>query len=261
MKLILLIVAGLLSARAFGTTVPLDGTWYTGSNNGTPSLSDPDSDSFVWGTDDSTTATAQKGTVWTYFDPMSLANDGDSITLSLTTVPVEDATAHSFRLGLFNSGGSKVLNNLDGTNSDSGFSGSVGYYAQWEIDSSGGAALYTRQTGYTQPLSSKVENGAIHVANTETTVGLKGGTSYDIAISVTRNSDSEYLVTSSIDDTVMSGVTSTIAATSFDMVNILTPPTGIDSYEFSNFQVEYVPEPATMLLLGLGSVGLLRRKR
>ena len=244
--------------------VDLNGTWYTGSNNGTPSISDPASSSFIWGTD-GTSETASKGSLWSYFPDMTLVNDGDAITLSFTVTPLDaSATTQSLRFGLFNDGGTQVLNNLNGTNSDSGFLSTMGYFVKWNT---GGAIgqLVARTGGKTNPCS---DSGLVNNL-TETASGpavtLTQGTAYDMTFTLTRNSAAEYLVSASVDDgtsvTLTEATTATINATSFNTFFMLHPPTGIDSFEFANMQVEMIPEPATLAILALGSLGLLKRKK
>ena len=239
-RMIVFLFFGVFS-QALCVSLDLSGTWYTGSNNGTPSLSNPDSNNFTWGTDGSATETTQTGFLWSYFSAQSLANDGDSITLSFTVTPLDaTAAAHSFRFGLFNSGGSQVLNNLVGTNSDTGFLSTLGYFSQWN---QGGtvpdAYLYARTAGKTNPLSS---TSLVQLINQDTvSPTLAQGAAYDMTLTVTRNSAMEYGVTSSIDGAVISGTTTTINATSFDTVAFLNPPTGIDSFTFSNLQIHFSP--------------------
>ena len=240
-KLILVMMAGLLSVHLFAATVTLDGTWYTGSPDGTPSLSDPNAASFTWGTDGSLTESAQKGALWSYFPAQSLAADGDFIELSFTVTPV-DATGNnqSFRFGLFNSGGTQVLNNLSGSNSDAGFLDTLGYFSQWNQSNANGY-LYARTAGKTSPLSSTSDVEL--VAQDAESPTLRQGAAYDMTFTVTRYSDALYGVTSSIKDpnvidpNVISGTTTTINATSFDTVALQNTPTGIDQMEFSDLQV------------------------
>lgn len=237
-KLILVMMTSLLSAQVFAATVTLDGTWHTGSPNGTPSLSDPNSDSFTWGTDGSATETADKGVLWSYFPDQPLVDDGDTIILSFTVTPVDaGATGYYWRFGLFNSGGTQVLNNLSGSNSDDGFLDTLGYFSSWDQGGSYGTDVYlhARTGGKTAPLSntSLVEN----INHNTDSIVLQQGTAYEMSFTVTRNSATEYFVAAAIDDTVISGTTNNINATSFDMFAIQNTPTGIDSFEFSGFKV------------------------
>ena len=79
-----------VAPQALCLSFDLSGTGYTGSNYGIPSLSDPASNSFTWGTDDNAgPLTAQRGSLWSYFPEMTLANVGDAITLSFTATPLD----------------------------------------------------------------------------------------------------------------------------------------------------------------------------
>lgn len=244
-KLIKLIVFlfVVLAGQAFSTD--LSGTWYTGSNNGTPSLSDPDSNSFTWGTAGSATETAQAGGLWSYFTPISLANDGDSIALSFTVTPGQTATTQSLRFGIFNSGGSKVENNLSGSNSDDGFLSTMGYFSVWNQSETFDSILYARAIAKTNPLSTTNVSGQASVEQTASIENnspvLTENVSYEMTFTLTRNSASEYFVSSSVDGAAVSGTTATINTASFDTVVFLNTPNGIDSFSFSNLQINYSP--------------------
>jgi hypothetical protein len=69
-----------------------------------------------------------------------------------------------------------------------------------------------------------------------------------MTLMVTRNSATQYSVTSSIGSAVISATTTIINATSFDTVAFMNTPTGIDSFAFSNLQINYSP------ILGNGDV-------
>jgi hypothetical protein len=260
-KILILFALLFVSSTLCAGAVPLNGTWYTGSNNGTPSLSNPSSNSFVWGTD-GTSATASKGALWSYFSDQALANDGEVLTASFTVTPLDaTATAQSFRFGLYNDGGTQVLNNLSGTNSDSGFLSTLGYFAKW--NTAGTGDLLARTAGKTNPCSDSSD-----VDNLGSITGvpvLTQNVAYDMTFSVTRNNATEYQIAATMDDgttlSTMSFPTTNINATTFNTFFMLHPPTGIDSFEFANLQVELIPEPATMALLALGSLGLIRRRR
>ena len=236
-KLILVMLTVLLPAHIFAATVTLDGTWYTGSPDGTPSLSDPNSDSFIWGTDGSATESAQKGALWSYFSGQALVEDGDSITLSFTVTPIDaTATAYDFRFGLFNSGGTKVLNNLSGANTDDGFLDTLGYFSQWRVGSeSSSIELFARTAGKTSPVSSTSD--VVSITRVTGFPNLTQGTAYDITLTITRNSATEYLVISKVNGVEISGTTTTINANSFDTVALQNTPTGIDSFEFTGFNL------------------------
>ena len=248
------------SGPLYAAVTDLNGTWYTGSNNGTPSLSDPSSNSFTWGTD-GTSATASKGGLWSYFSDITLANDGEAITLSFTVTPLDaSATTQSFRFGLYNDGGTQVLNNLSGTNSDAGFTSTLGYFTKWNQTGTV-QNLWARTAGKTNPCSDSSDVDAVTLTTNDTLPTLTQGTAYDVTFTVARSSATEYLVTSTVNGAEISGATTTINATSFNTVAMLNPPTGIDSFEFANLQVELIPEPATMVLLALGSLGLIKRRK
>jgi hypothetical protein len=238
-KMLILLLS--VSAPVFAATVALDGTWYTGAANagGTPSLSDPNSSSFVWGTDGSATQTAQRGVLWSYFFPQSLANDGKTITLSFTVTPLDaTASAQSFRFGLFNSGGTQVLHNLVGVNTDNGFLDTVGYFSVWNQGTSANATLYSQAAGTNNPVSSTASGAAVIYTDATGSVTLAQGTAYDMTLMITRYSATQYSVTSSINDAnSISAMTTTINATSFDTVAIMNTPTGIDSMEFTNLTI------------------------
>ena len=221
----------------------LNGTWYMGSNSGTPSISDPASNSFTWGTD-GTSETASTGSLWSYFPDMTLVNDGDAITLSFTVTPLDaSATTQSLRFGLFNDGGTQVLNNISGTNSDAGFLSTMGYFVKWQHNTTG--SLVARTGGKTNPCSdSSLVNNLTETASGPA-VTLTQGTAYDMTFTVTRNSAAEYLVSASVDDgtsvTLTEATTTNINATSFNTFFMLHPPTGIDSFEFANIRVDGDP--------------------
>ena len=253
-----------VAPQALCLSFDLSGTWYTGSNNGIPYLSDPASNSFTWGTD-GTSATASTGSLWSYFSDMTLANDGDAITASFTVTPLDaSATTQSLRFGLFNDGGTQVLNDLSGTNSDDGFLSTLGYFVKWNT---GGAigSLSARTGGKTNPCSDSSLVDNLTETASGSAVTLTQGTAYDMTFTLTRSSAAEYLVSASVDDgtsvTLTEAVTTNINATAFNTFFMLLPPAGIDSLEFANMQVEMIPEPATLAILALGSLGLLKRKK
>ena len=240
-----------VAPQALCLSFDLSGTWYTGSNNGIPSLSDPASNSFTWGTDGNS-ETASTGSLWSYFSDMTLANDGDAITLSFTVTPLDaTATVQSFRVGLYNDGGTQVLNNLSGTNSDAGFTDTLGYFVRWNQTGTV-QNLWARTAGKTNPCSDSSDVSAVTLTTNDTFPVLTQGTVYDMTFTVSRNSATEYLVTSTVNGAEISGTTSLVNATSFNTVALLLPPAGIDSMEFANISVTEISTKAKMKVYLLG---------
>ena len=264
-KLFVVVMWLCASCSLYATVTDLDGTWYTGNKTttaGTPSISNPSSNSFIWGTD-GTVATANKGVLWSYFSDMTLANNGDAITLSFTVTPLETATTTAnkpFRFGLFNDGGIRVEGNLTGTtNKHDDFAKTKGYFVSWDTGSAAGKLF---QTGGTTLLcSSKAPAVDLSETTSGPAVNLTGNTAYDMTFTLTRNSATEYLVSASVNGSTFTEATANINVTEFNTFCMLNGPTEIDSFEFSNMQVEMIPEPATMALLAMGSLGLLKRKK
>lgn len=253
----------LIGCVTTASAVALDGPWYTGSNNGTPTLSDPNSDAFTFGSDASSSVSAQSGLLWTYFNDATLAEDGDFVTVSFN-VTFNDAPAASsfsgFRLGLFDDNGSRLESNLSGTNGDTAFEPSRGYFVEWSLDDGAGLTqLVLRNGSHTTPVGSTGASdfGAAGPGGD----ALAADVPYAVSFTITQASGTEYNISTSFNGNSFSRNTSTLTASTYNSFFLLnTPGWEIDSMDFDSFAVttNTIPEPSTYsLILGGCLMGLL----
>jgi arylsulfatase A-like enzyme len=228
------------------TTTTLDGPWYTGSAGataGAPSLSDRNSNSFIWGSGGTAGgSSALRGMVWSYFPEQALAV-GDALTLRFTANYNDyGATAEGsggFRFGLYQSNGSKLEMDLANANTDAGFEPSRGYGAMWSPSVGGTSSLHARNANRNNPLST---SGSTTLTSAATGTGATStGIDYDAGLKIERSSASQITVSSSYNGQSVSSVTSVISATEFDSAFILNTPQagGIDSLNLSKLEVEH----------------------
>ena len=235
---ILLILALAVEAMA----MDLNGTWYTGSKNGTPYLSASTDNYFTWG-DTSTAGTASKGCLWSYFPDVTLSKPGDKITLEFSAEVNNSIVdgSRTFRFGLFNDGGTRLLENMDGDNTNVAFNDTTGYFTRWSIMPEDNSSIYGRTTGTVLPVSTS--NAFAMAYSYSGNPGMTQGVANHFTFSILYVSENEYLVTSTQDNgtasTTMTGtrtLTEDDAAT-FNMICMLNPPTGIESMTFSGVKV------------------------
>lgn len=236
MLILLLILALAVPAMA----VDLNGTWYTGSNNGTPYLSSTTSNSFTWGQGEQPEfTTATKGSLWSYFPDLTLAKPGDRITLEFSAVINDGGTGQDIRFGLFNDGGNRVLTNLE-ANNDSGFTSTLGYWTTWPAMPNNSASLRGRIVGLTNPVSG---NNSIVFHSSTGNPGLPEGSTCHFTFSILVVNDTEYQFTSTMDngtDTKTMTATTTVTDTkTFNTFFMLNTQTYIGSFTFSGMKVTY----------------------
>jgi len=232
--------------EAVVTTATLDGPWYTGSAGataGVPSLSDRNSDSFIWGSGGASGgSSALRGMVWNYFPEQSLAV-GDALTLrfvaNYSDYGVTAAGNGGFRFGLYQSNGSKLEMDLANSNTDAVFEPSRGYGAMWSPSAGGTTSLHARNANRNNPLST---NGSTTLASMANGSGATStGIAYQAELKLERLSASQIAVSSSYNGQSISSETSVISATGFDSAFILNTPQagGINSLELSGLEIEH----------------------
>jgi len=206
-KTILFVIWMILAGQVLA--IDVNGTWYTGSKNGLPTITDPDSNTFTWGTDGGS-ETASKGFLWTYFTDLALSNVGDSITIRFDLAFIDEfgsTSSSALRFGLFDNGGSTLLENISGANSDAAFGSSTGYFIQWPLGT-GSPGFYARPTAAASPLSGSAGSPTNLGSQAIDTVPLLAtDTFYPVTFTITKNSEASYELTSSIDNESISTTT------------------------------------------------------
>ncbi|MCK5000728.1 MAG: hypothetical protein KAS23_14395, partial [Anaerohalosphaera sp.] len=230
---LLLILAFCVPAMA----IDVDGTWYTGSKYGTPTLSSTDSNTFTWGTGEAPAVTcATKGSVWSYFQDISLDTVGDKITLDFALIMNDDVTgSNQLRFGLFNDGDIRVENNLPGNNADAGFLNTFGYWVNWP-NPGGTVNLLGRTSGATSPVSG---TNSTTLSSSGGGPAMAEGVTYTFTFTIIRTTDTQYQISASFDDKTITTITTMIDTTTFNTFSLLNPTTGIGSMTFTDMKVTY----------------------
>ena len=255
-------MAGTGVSGAAGATVDLgSNTWYfassaTGATAG--SLSDS-SGTLTYQTSSATANTM----IWTYFSSQALVSTGDSLTFNFT---LSDSsvlnTAASLRIGLFNSGGTQVANNLSGTIADSGFTNYTGDSA-WVADhvSTTTSNIECRSSTSTTLWAS----AAFASLGTGAGAALSANTPYNGSLTLTKVSTGVQ-VAISLGGATFSYIDTSGKTSSYDTLSFFSTA-ATDTLTLSNMSIAYAaaPEPGVVALLGAGAalVGLplLRRRR
>jgi len=223
--------------------------------------------------------------LWTYFasngSPVSLGV-GQQLIATIAFTPRQtlyDVTSKNFRFGLFNDPTNDQL--FSDTNSDSGGTGdpwgdSTGYATHFALSSgsSANASVGKRIAGLTTSLlGSGSAYPGIASGGDKFTVTLD--TLYTVTLALDYQAANQMEVTFSIADAT--GVISTTSIiddgtfggydtgvyTNFDQLffRFSKAEGTADVIDFNSIKVEYIPEPATMALLGLGALASLRKRR
>lgn len=232
-----------VSSAPLHAQTALAGPWYTGSAElppGTPSFSpDNTSDSFTWGSPPDNSAL--RGLLWTYFDDVALANDGDYIRVSFTAQWPTAASlgAHAFRIGLFDNGGS-ILTENSPSNTNDAFNQSLGYFGTINLGGTGNALPYVRHTGNPSVLSNQGDTQtAIPDAVVTNPNALPANTPYQFSFEITRNSATEYGLELIAAEGGITATTTTIVAETFNTFYLLNAAgTTLGTIQFSDFLLE-----------------------
>ena len=250
-------LAGLLALGFTAQASDLTGPWFTASNNGTPALSNPNANTFDWG---STNAgeTASTGLLWSYFDAIALTSDYQYVEahLDLRFGELPSATTAAIRFGLFHSGGSRVEENLSGSNTDARFEPSRGYWAGWSPPATGtGARLYARTGPRNNPLST---NNSSTIGPSLSNPGINAtNVFYAMSFRVTRIDGTNFTIRSSLNG-VTNEITTILQGTNaFDFVAFQnTSGAQVDTYQIANARLEtgFDPPPPPLDLSGRPNV-------
>lgn len=193
----------------------------------------------------------------TYFDATTL-DVGEVITLSFGVNSKSVNNANSgFRFGLLNSRNSQISEDVAEA-SGTVFNGYTGYAAFQSIGSSEqNQYLYQRvNENDTLWTVAAFERGATEAIAYD----VPANEFVEMSLSVFRKDATTAIITSTINGLSMTWEQSDVAEFAFDTIGMnLTSQTNGERV-FSYFSVEVVPEPGSMMLLGLGGLLLTRRR-
>ena len=234
------------------STLSLGGnTWYfasSGTDATAGSLTDS-SGTLAYKTSSSTA----NSMIWTYFSAQTLVSTGDSLTLNFTLSDSSITnTSASLRIGLFNSGGTQVTNNLSGTIADPGFNNYTGD-SSWVATHSSGTTASTIEdrSSASQTLWA---SAAFTSLGTGSGGALTANTPSNDSLTLTKVATG-IQVTVSLGATTFSYIDTSGRTSSFDTLSFFSTA-ATDTLTLSNLSITYaaVPEPGTTALLGIGTM-------
>lgn len=196
---------------------------------------------------------------------------GETLRLTFDVILNFEGTpsADAFRFGIFDSKGSQISENSNGTNgSSAAFNGWRGYsfWSPNDSPSSATTASIRKRIANQNVLFSGGAEGANSSRSTTayTNGNLANGTTYQGVFTIT-NTGTSFDITASLGDTSLSYSDNTASpVTTFDSIAFFAggTPLGPDgSFILDNVMVEVVPEPSTLLLGAIAPLLLLRRRR
>lgn len=191
----------------------------------------------------------------TYFDATTIAV-GETLTLSFDVNHKAVSNAPSgFRFALLNSHGSQI--SADGTASGAVFNGYTGYAAFTSLDATVNNQFIYQRANANDSLWTA---GAFQSRGFEgLTYNVPADTFVEMSLSVYRKDATTAVITSTINGISVEVEQTTGAEFTFDTIGLnLTPQTNEERI-FSHFEVDVIPEPGSMVLLGLGGLFLIRR--
>jgi hypothetical protein len=262
-------------------TGALDSNWWTSSSSSGIEIA-PGSLGLV-------TGTSGRG-IHTVFPTQTLANVGDKLVASYTfTTPatVGSGSGGSFRIGLFDtlgragldanvsasSGSPNALFGWSVINGGPGDLGLPGYMLDMDVND-GTDDLNFREhniNSATGRLMATTGNGSFSsfTSGPDNAYSFAPDTQYTGSITVERISPTELQLTANF-GAASHSITDTFDSVDFGMLAFHAnsnqfgstgtqnvPDNGID---FSNVKIEFIPEPASIALLGLGGLAMLRRR-
>jgi hypothetical protein len=242
-----------------------DVAWYSALARGTLTIAN---DTFAGGTSQramlfSNTTNDFFRRYGTNFAAVTPANIGDKLILSfdvrLNSSPIT-ANQNGFRFGLYNSGGTvTTTDNGNNLNQPPEQNNDFGYYAR--ISTGSPAALASdivREPAGDNPLGGTIGGTALAIGASP--VSINDNVKHTLSMSIERTGASAYTLQITVDGVLKAtAVDGTPISNSFDGVYIGNGNTDMN-FTVDNVLLQIVPEPATMCLLGLGCIGLLRRK-
>ena len=215
---------------------------------------------------DGTVESADAVTFHSDFPAITLANSGDAIILSgavtLSGITATDAgTNQQLRFGLFDRLGSPNTNGWLGYFGANSTGANAGVIRQ---RTAGNTDLFISNTGSTIVASTaNPPNSKTGATITNDTYNFllqitRDGTNYDISGSLSGGPGGNFNDSFSINDLAP------VATETYTFNNVgflLGTAMNVDQAQYSNVDVTYVPEPASLACLGLGSLLLLGRRR
>ena len=230
----------------------------------------------TWTTDTGTaTFTARSGYLVVYFDTVSLANIGDSVSFNYTAKFINfDITNNGLRLGLLNNDANTQIT-ADSTNTNiSDADDYTGYIGMFRVGSSAASGSIVRRIneGTAQLLGGAAITGAKSLATDLPGAGYTDpAVSHTGSFSVTRTGLNEVTISNQFGSaTIESGIdTGTGLVTQFNTLAIFATRAGATdqaaSIEFSQFEITTIPEPGSVALtlggFGAAALAMVRRKR